>query len=859
MIPVKLKLHNFMPYKGNPPELSFTGIHTACISGNNGAGKSSIIDAMTWALWGKARAGSDDELVYQGAHEMEVEFDFTINRQFYRVIRKHARPKGKSKSGQGRLDLFISQDGEKFTVISGDSKTQTEQKLVRDILHMDYTTFINSAYLRQSHADEFTRQIPSKRKEVLANILNLGIYDEYEKLAKDKAREISNEKLKTGGNIGDMEAELVQIPARQKEFEQSLKLLQEIDTIIKTREEVLKKLREKQQELLAEQSRSEQLRLNIEQHHKDLSREQKRLEQASANIENYQKLVNQREAIEEGFRHFNQTASIMETLNQKVHQLAQLKDRQNQVEKLVNKAQNDLNTEHKILETQISRFENTVNQLPTLTTELNRLMLKQKELIQLEASLEAKRQQLQKIMITITGNKAEINRLQREISEDRDKLKMLTQSAYQAVCPLCESELATPKLELVTQKYATSIDQKNDSISQIKKDIENNEAQAKSLEAEITRYETRYKQENNTLRESVARLNQSIKEAQEAKLRIAETRQKLLTIEEILITKNYALEEQQILLNINNAIQSLAYDETYYETTRQTMDKLKHFDEQKHLLDEALKLLPQEKDNLIKTQETISELKKRLETGTTIYNEILKKLNSLPAINDNLKIVENEISAFIKQREEARETQGRLKQKLDYLSDLEIKVKEKQKIMDDLNRRESLYEQLVQIFGKNGIQATLIETAIPEIEEEANRLLARMTDNRMHLTFETQQPNKKGGVQETLAILISDELGTRDYELFSGGEAFRIDFSIRIALSRLLARRAGAPLPTLIIDEGFGTQDTEGIEKLKEAINSIQEDFEKIIVITHIEELKDAFPARINVVKTVDGSTIEVS
>ena len=153
----------------------------------------------------------------------------------------------------------------------------------------------------------------------------------------------------------------------------------------------------------------------------------------------------------------------------------------------------------------------------------------------------------------------------------------------------------------------------------------------------------------------------------------------------------------------------------------------------------------------------------------------------------------------------------------------------------------------------------LIETALPEIEVEANRLLSRMTDNRMHLQFVPQKETKRGSVIETLDINISDELGTRNYEMFSGGEAFRINFAIRIALSRLLVKRAGAPLPTLIIDEGFGTQDSSGIEKLKEAISSIQDDFDKILVITHIEELRDSFPTRIDVVKDAEGSTISVS
>ncbi|MCJ7654495.1 MAG: hypothetical protein MUO97_04210 [Dehalococcoidia bacterium] len=102
-------------------------------------------------------------------------------------------------------------------------------------------------------------------------------------------------------------------------------------------------------------------------------------------------------------------------------------------------------------------------------------------------------------------------------------------------------------------------------------------------------------------------------------------------------------------------------------------------------------------------------------------------------------------------------------------------------------------------------------------------------------------------------------MGTRNYEMYSGGEAFRIDLTLRIALSRLLVRRAGASLPILIIDEGFGTQDSSGRERLVEAISSIQGDFEKIFVITHFEELKDRFPVLINVAKTANGSMISIS
>jgi exonuclease SbcC len=79
-----------------------------------------------------------------------------------------------------------------------------------------------------------------------------------------------------------------------------------------------------------------------------------------------------------------------------------------------------------------------------------------------------------------------------------------------------------------------------------------------------------------------------------------------------------------------------------------------------------------------------------------------------------------------------------------------------------------------------------------------------------------------------------------------------------LALSRLLARRAGAQLRTLILDEGFGTQDAQGRERLVQAINIIQDEFDLILVITHIDELKEAFPARIEVTKTPAGSLIEL-
>jgi len=74
----------------------------------------------------------------------------------------------------------------------------------------------------------------------------------------------------------------------------------------------------------------------------------------------------------------------------------------------------------------------------------------------------------------------------------------------------------------------------------------------------------------------------------------------------------------------------------------------------------------------------------------------------------------------------------------------------------------------------------------------------------------------------------------------------------------VLAQRSGARLQTLVIDEGFGNQDQQGRQRLIEAINLIKADFEKILIITHLDELKESFPSRIEVEKTTEGSALTV-
>jgi len=857
MIPVKLSMRNFMCYRDNVSPLSFDGIHTACISGDNGNGKSALIDAMTWALWGKTRAKSDDDLIHLGQTDMEVEFDFAVGKQLYRIIRKHSKPKRRGGAGKTILELQIAA-GNGFKTITGDSISQTQHKIIFDILHMDYDTFVNSAFLRQGHADEFTKQTPVKRKQVLADILGLSVYDELEENAKQLANQQEIEKAQLENTIQEISSELTQKPAYEDELEQAQSRLSQIEKVAKGQESRLNRLRQEKEALVNKKAQLAQLEKHMTEMTRELERWEEQARQHRSRTKEYEQLIAQHPTIEAGYAQFAEAKKLSNELDQKLRAVTTLNERRHQLEMTITRAGQALIKDHALAQNRINELETSSQKLPSLKNERQQIQSQLNQLAEREETLGRKKQSSQELQTQVNYLESAKTQLEREIKETEEKLDLLsTQSDNK--CPLCETELKTKGLELIRTKYTTDKSSKIDALGSKQTELTERKKQLELLGSEISQMEIKLNQDRASSQHRVSLLDKEMADAEKAGKQLNEERKGLAEIEEHLAKKDFAPAEQEALNQLEDELTELGYDSQQHEQARHRLTEVEQYEGQKRKLDEADRLVSQEKETASRAEEAAQELRHSLEADNQKRQELSQQLDLLPQLADNLAQAEIEHQALKAQQEQARETIGNVKGKLQRCSELEIRRKEKEKLLTQASKEEKIYRDLAQAFGKRGIQALLIERALPEIEVEANKLLGRMTDNRMHAEIETQRQTKKGDVIETLDINISDELGTRDYEMFSGGEAFRINYAIRIALSKLLARRAGAPLPTLIIDEGFGTQDSVGIEKLKEAINSIQDDFDKILVITHIEELRDAFPTRINVVKTAQGSTLEVS
>ena len=291
MIPVKLSLRNFLSYGEDVEALDFTSFHVACLSGNNGHGKSALLDAITWALWGEARKTSsdrkpDDGLLRIGATEMRVEFEFDLEGDRYRVIRSYRKTK---RTGQSSLEFQVyDEHTEEYIPLSESSSVTKTQERIAQILRMDYETFINSAFILQGRADEFTRRSPRERKEILGEILGLRRYDELNRLARTHQQEAHQLCERESVRIEEIDAELERKEEYREGVERVARELDELADQIGTVEKALSDLQEKRADLLSGRRQIKDLGVQIERLDHETEEIRKEIKTQRRHMDRYQ-------------------------------------------------------------------------------------------------------------------------------------------------------------------------------------------------------------------------------------------------------------------------------------------------------------------------------------------------------------------------------------------------------------------------------------------------------------------------------------------------------------------------------------------------------------------------------------------
>ena len=336
----------------------------------------------------------------------------------------------------------------------------------------------------------------------------------------------------------------------------------------------------------------------------------------------------------------------------------------------------------------------------------------------------------------------------------------------------------------------------------------------------------------------------------------------LTSVKQQLKKQKNSSEIQQQIISLDRYIAEVGYNLEQHEHVRSEMRRSQFWIARAEKLRSASQQYPQVQQRVNEIAGSIGVRDRDLQAVTAQISAMSKQLQEHPDPTAQISAIEQQISRRRQQLDQHLGSLGSLQQQQQNLEALEVQLVAQKEQMQAAKRQHRVYQELGQAFGKNGIQALMIENVLPQLEAETNQILSRLSANQLHVQFITQRAaasKKATKLIDTLDILIADARGTRPYETYSGGEAFRINFAIRLALARLLSQRAGTALQMLIIDEGFGTQDAEGCDRLIAAINAIASDFACILTVTHMPHLKEAFQARIEVNKTAQGSRINLS
>lgn len=855
MIPLSLQVRNFLCYRDNVPRLDFEGMHVVCLSGDNGNGKSALLDAITWALWGKARA-RDDELIHFGRTEMDVEFEFQFGRNRYRVIRKRTLKSGARRVQSVPTLEFQVFDQGKYQTITGNSVQETQRKII-DVLRMDYDTFVNSAFLRQGRADEFTVKDPGERKKVLADILGLGFYDELEARAREAARKCELELRELASAVREIDSQVARRPQFEKDLEQVRSEVNTLQVAVGALESEIGALESRRNELEHTRRRSLDLQARIEQARRELVEIESQAKEHQRRIAECEGVLAAREEIEKRYSTLCAARAEDEDLARKLSELMALKDRENALDRAIAEARNALLSDRKVCLSSISTAQQRASQLPILERDLAHCLDGLQALDGLGEERDAQRERVQSCRSQIELLRAVNTQLTSDMKSLKEKIDLLSRAG--ASCPLCETDLGPAGRDRIVSRFTEEGRSMGDTYRENSSRIKTLEAEIQSSTKRISEIENRM-QEREVLQRRAAALEKSIADAHEAEGQLALLQEQLRSVEDRINAESYAESERVALEEVRAQMRRLGYDAERHRHVRALISDLRDAEDRLRKLEAARTQIDEAQSALARALKAEERWQKALDEDREAYEGAGIQLRELPEVERKLQEAQRNLDVYVSRQSDARQRLGRAEQMLSHCDYLDRQRAEKVRAQQKLSEEKSIYDELALAFGKKGIQAMIIESAIPEIEEEANALLARMTDNRLHVTLETQREAKsRDSVIETLDIRISDELGSRGYETFSGGEAFRVNFALRIALSKLLARRAGARLQTLVIDEGFGTQDAFGRDRLVEAINSIRDDFERIIVITHIQELKDAFPTRIDVIKDADGAQLIIS
>ncbi len=812
MKPTRLELRNFMSYR--EAVIDFSEIEIAAIVGPNGAGKSSILQAITYALWGQVRTSSHNDVVRRGTGMCAVMLSFAANNSEYTIIRR------RHLSGKGSSDLEFSvvTPSEKFIPLTKATMKETQREINR-VLGMSYDAFSSSALLQQGDASRFSNARPGERKELLAEMLNLSFLQRLEAIARAKLKEIKAEFTSVQSLLEDREATLDGL---------SCKSTHEIAAVLA---DALARFGELEREIgrveVSLQGNREQLE-SLGVLNTDLSGKQDLLESYATRLETLraelERLTDQGEvaqALCDKGEEITAAKEVLDQLKVEADQLSEAAIEHSRLEALSSSLSTDLESEAE----QVLELEQLTDELGELREWLETLQGREEE----EAvELESARAEY----TAASNNRVALGARLDGLRARREKL-----SGPESACPTCNTQL------------------------------EDKDQILADLDSEIERVESELADAKNEERLTLSAVMATDKELEEIRRGISGCEGNIVST---------SGDIRSVSAGINSLRKSIASAQVAKGELDELGFDMSRMVEVKSLI--AASDAGKQHERLLAAQARLAEIdgetqekeaaiakgirmKQDLEGEVAGLEKIIGSLPGKDLLETEIGRLEGALGELGHRRDAANREIASIEEAKDRLETLVADIEEYKSKLGLLEENRSVCDCLVRACSKTGAQALVIEAAIPQLEEDANALLKVMAHN-MEIALNSQRQTQKGDSVETLEVVVFSNGHVAPIESLSGGERFRADLAIRLAIGRMISRRSSTAIEMLAVDEGFGSQDSDGQEAVVEVISSLQGLFGLILVISHVGAVAEAVGIvgnTITVSKAGNSSTLEVT
>lgn len=887
MKPLKIKISAFGPYK-NCIDIDFEKLGESgifLITGDTGAGKTTIFDSISFALFGEV-SGSNRPVpsvrsdFADNDTETFVELEFTHKNKKYKIRRNPAYERTK-KRGEGTTKTSAEASLEyDDKVISG---TKNVDIKIEEILGINSKQFKQISMLAQGEFLKILFAESKDRTEIFRRIFDTDIYNQIAKRLADKTR-ITKAELE---QLKDYFA----INSSNIVWKDGIQSVQPKDVNELFIQEILEKL---QQEIKVNSEQFGKCQEQIGKQSDENSKMEKEImaqKDKNDKIDRCQKLQEEQKVLQEKKEDIEQKEILIQKSQEIINKILPKEDKKKELEKEISQKQKvlqDISEKIELGNRKEEKFKQVLDLLEIIKVQFQ----KYSELKDGKTELEDKIKKLQVIIkeqknkkiasenaqkLEVEWEKLSTEVLEKEKEFFKEQAGILAEKLKEnEPCPVCGSlhhpNLAIKSTSVLTKEELDNLKEKEEKSRKTLTDATNKVTEINSKietlikefgeKPDVELYNKKYLEISEELEKAYNQLNDNYKQ---------------IMLKDIVIESfEYDMFKEKITNKISKEREEFLKLQTQQEENKKQIDELLQKQEKaQNNYQNTLKELGFENEEQYKKSvlnnlqiEIFSKEIEKYKTDVTInatkLEEIQKEIKGFEKVDLTAKI--QEFNNKKQKLEDMRKQQMEYHRIFENNNRILVDLQTNSKKLDSKIKEFTMVEDLSKIangtvYGKRRIefeqfvQASYFDMVIIE----ANKRLLKMTDNRFLLVRKESSERVSDKIGLELEVIDNYNGKRRDVKSLSGGEAFKAALSLALGLSDVIQSYSGGiVVDTMFIDEGFGSLDTESREQAINTLNQLTDNHKLIGIISHVTELKERIDKKIIVTKSTEGSKITI-